>query len=74
MFDATGRHLGWWGVSRNATAEVLAQRELQRSQAMLDRLFRLSPDAVCVASMRDGRVLLANPAFLQFVGLRRSPR
>ena len=68
MFDATGRHLGWWGVSRNATAEVLAQRELQRSQAMLDRLFRLSPDAICVASMRDGRVLLANQAFLQFIG------
>ena len=72
VFDATGRHLGWWGVSRNATAEVLAQRELQRSQAMLDRLFRLSPDAVCVASMRDGRVLLANPAFLQFIGLDES--
>ena len=72
VFDATGRHLGWWGASRNATAEVLAQRELQRSQAMLDRLFRLSPDAVCVASMRDGRVLLANPAFMQFVGLEES--
>jgi PAS domain S-box-containing protein len=69
LFDATGRHLGWWGVSRNATAEVLAQRELQRSQTMLDRLFRLSPDAVCVVSLRDGRVLLANPAFMQFVGL-----
>ena len=69
LFDATGRHLGWWGVSRNATAEVLAQRGLQRSQTMLDRLFRLSPDAVCVASMVDGRVLLANPSFLQFVGL-----
>jgi len=69
VFDATGRHLGWWGVSRNATAEVLAQRELQRSQVMLDRLFRLSPDAICVASIRDGRVLLANPAFMQFIGL-----
>ena len=72
VFDATGRHLGWWGVSRNATAEALAQRELQRSQAMLDRLFRLSPDAVCVASIRDGRVLLANPSFLQFVGREES--
>jgi PAS domain S-box-containing protein len=72
VFDGTGRHRGWWGVSRNATAEVLAQRELQRSQAMLDRLFRLSPDAICVASIRDGRVLLANPAFLQFVGLAES--
>ena len=72
MFDATGRHLGWWGVSRNATSEVMAKRELQRSQAMLDRLFRLSPDAVCVVSMRDGRVLLANPAFMEFVGLDES--
>jgi PAS domain S-box-containing protein len=69
VFDATGRHTGWWGVSRNATAEVMAQRELQRSQAMLDRLVRLSPDAICVASTVDGRVLLANPAFLQFSGL-----
>jgi PAS domain S-box-containing protein len=55
-----------------------AQRELQRSQAMLDRLFRLfrlfrlSSDAVCVASMRDGRVLLANPAFPQFIGREES--
>ena len=69
VFDATGRHTGWWGVARNATAEILAQRELQRSQTMLDRLVRLSPDAICVASMIDGRVLLANPAFLQFTGL-----
>jgi PAS domain S-box-containing protein len=65
VFSATGRHTGWWGVSRNATAEMMAQRELQRSQTMLDRLVRLSPDAICVASLRDGRVLLANPAFLQ---------
>jgi PAS domain S-box-containing protein len=65
VFSPTGRHTGWWGVSRNATAEMLAQRELQRSQTMLDRLVRLSPDAICVASLRDGRVLLANPAFLQ---------
>ncbi len=72
VFDAAGRHQGWWGVSRNATAEMLAQRELQRSQAMLDRLFRLSPDAVCVASILDGRVLLANPSFLQLAGMSES--
>jgi PAS domain S-box-containing protein len=39
---------------------------------MLDRLVRLSPDAICVASMRDGRVLLANPAFLQLAGMTES--
>jgi PAS domain S-box-containing protein len=68
VFDARGRCTGWWGVSRNATAEMQAQRALERSQAMLDRLVRLSPDAICVASMRDGRILLANPAFLQLAG------
>ena len=55
-------------MSRNATAEMQAQRALERSQATLDRLVRLSPDAICVASMRDGRILLANPAFLQLAG------
>jgi PAS domain S-box-containing protein len=68
VFDARGRCTGWWGVSRNATAEMEAQRALERSQAMLDRLVRLSPDAICVASTRDGRILLANPAFVQLAG------
>jgi PAS domain S-box-containing protein len=69
VFDAAGRHTGWWGVSRDASAEIFARRELQRSQAMLDRLVRLSPDAICVASLIDGRVMLANPAFLTITGL-----
>jgi PAS domain S-box-containing protein len=68
VFDARGRCVGWWGVSRNATVEMEAQRALERSQAMLDRLVRLSPDAICVASTRDGRILLANPAFVQLAG------
>jgi len=67
--DAAGRFIGWWGVGRNVSADRLAQRQLKRSQAMLDRLVRLSPDAVNVASLRDGRILLANPAFMQFSGL-----
>src|SRR5262249_40121069 len=65
VIDPGGRCRGWWGVSRNATAEMRARRDLEHSQTMLDRLVRLSPDAICRASMRDGRVLLANPAFLQ---------
>jgi PAS domain S-box-containing protein len=66
--DADGQFVGWWGVSRNVTAERQAQRELNRSQAMLDRLVRLSPDAISVARLRDGRILLANPGFLQYSG------
>ena len=68
VVDERGRHTGWWGVGRNITAEVQAGHEAQRTRDMLDRLFQLSPDAICVASLRSGRVLLANPSYLQFVG------
>ena len=50
VFDANGRCTGWWGVCRNASAEMTARSELERSEAMLDRLVRLSPDAICVGS------------------------
>jgi PAS domain S-box-containing protein len=50
-------------------AERRTQHELQGSQAMVDRLVRLSPDAIVLARLTDGRVLLANPAFEQLAGL-----
>ena len=68
VVDASGRHDGWWGVCRSITAQVQAEHEARRTRDMLDRLFQLSPDAICVASLRSGRVLLANPSYLQFVG------
>ena len=68
MRDEAGRFLGWWGVSRNVTAEVQAQRELQRSREMLERLFRESPDAIFVAPIRNGRMMMFNEAFVQLTG------
>jgi len=71
-FDAQGEFCGWWGTSRNVTAERQAEQERRRSQAMLDRLVRLSPDAINVARLSDGVILLANPGFLHYTGLRES--
>ncbi len=68
MRDAQGRATGWWGVSRNVSAEVQAQAELKRSKALLERLFRESPDAITVASTRDGRILLLNDSFAHITG------
>ncbi|WP_284618340.1 PAS domain S-box protein [Aquabacterium humicola] len=68
MRDEAGRFLGWWGVSRNVTAEVQAQRELQRSRDMLDRLFRESPDAIFVAPVVSGQLTMFNAAFMQLTG------
>ena len=66
--DANGKFVGWWGISQSVTGEVLAAREHERSRALLDRLVRLSPDAIIVSSLRNGRILLANPGFLELVG------
>jgi PAS domain S-box-containing protein len=71
VLDAQGEHVGWWGISQDVTAEVLAQREHARSRALLDHLVRLSPDAITVASLATGKILLANPGFLAMVGLER---
>ena len=68
VVDAQGRHDGWWGVCRSVSAEVKAEHEARRSRDMLDRLFQLSPDAICVATLRGARMMLANPSFLAFVG------
>ncbi len=72
VFDAQGRFSGWRGVSRNVTAERLAQLAQRRAQAMLDRLVHMSPDAICVARLTDGRILLANAGFLRTAGLMES--
>ena len=72
VLNAAGRHVGWWGISQNVTGEVLAAREHERSRALLDRLVQLSPDAITVASLRDGRIMLANPSFLAMAGFTRA--
>jgi PAS domain S-box-containing protein len=69
VFDARGQCTGWWGVGHNVSAERLAEQARRRGQELLDRLVRLSPDAICVARVRDGQVLMANPAFGQMCDL-----
>ncbi|MGM9487922.1 PAS domain S-box protein [Ideonella sp. YS5] len=71
VHDETGKHVGWWGISQNVTGEVLAAREHERSRVLLDKLVRLSPDAITVASLRTGKILLANPGFLAMTGYER---
>jgi PAS domain S-box-containing protein len=69
VFDAEGRLTGWRGVSRNVTPERLAQLAQTRTRLLLDRLVDMSPDAICVARLADGVILLANPQFLRTAGL-----
>ena len=68
VFDEDGTHIGWRGVSHNITGERLALQQHQRTASMLDRLLRASPDAICVASIDDGRICFANSGFCTLVG------
>ncbi len=68
VHDPQGRFAGWRGVCRNITAERRAQREQQRSEAMLDRMVHMSPDPICVARLDTGAILLANAGFLAAAG------
>jgi PAS domain S-box-containing protein len=67
-FDDAGRLTGWWGVSRNVTEEVLGQRARQHQQHLLDGMVSTSPDGLCVARVKDGRIQLTNQSFLDLVG------
>ena len=71
VYDAEGRHTGWRGVSHNITGERLALQQHQRTAAMLDRVLRASPDAICVAHVADGRIRFANTGFCALVGRNR---
>ncbi|MFM2447183.1 MAG: hypothetical protein RI936_1630, partial [Pseudomonadota bacterium] len=69
VFDAEGVLTGWRGVGRNVTAERESELAQRRTEALLNRLYESSPDAICVVRASDACILLANAGFLKFTGL-----
>jgi PAS domain S-box-containing protein len=65
-FAPGGRFIGFWGVGRDVTAEVLAQRAVAASEARYRELFARSPSAVLLH--REGRVVEANDAAARLFG------
>ncbi len=65
-FSATGKFLGYWGVSRDVTAEHQARAAQARSEARYRELFDILPTALTLH--RDGVVLDANRAAAQLFG------
>ena len=67
-FDARGVFAGYWGVSRDATADVLAHQALQATETRYRALFNRIQTPLVLH--RDGAVLEANPAALSLFGDR----
>jgi PAS domain S-box-containing protein len=65
-FDARGAFVGYWGVGRDASAEVAAERAIASSEARYRELFERTPSPLVLH--RCGRVIDANAAALALFG------
>ncbi|HEX6018271.1 MAG TPA: PAS domain S-box protein [Burkholderiaceae bacterium] len=65
-FDHHGRFAGYWGVTRDITADVQMQQAMHATQTRYRDLFEVSPLALVVH--RDLCVVDANPAALRMLG------
>ena len=66
-FDERGIFLGYWGVTRDATADFKAREALLETEARYRELFIRMPSPIVLHRM--GRVLDANPAALKMLAL-----
>ncbi|RME20319.1 MAG: PAS domain S-box protein [Deltaproteobacteria bacterium] len=66
--DENGHVTGAYGIFRDVTAEVTAQRKLQRSEKTLRAIIESTADGILVISA-TGRVLHANSAFSRMWGI-----
>jgi PAS domain S-box-containing protein len=71
QFDPRGRFAGYWGVARDVTAEVQAQRARELSERRFRELFDRTPSAVILH--RRGRVVLVNQAAVTLFGYPSAP-
>ncbi|MCU0939703.1 MAG: PAS domain S-box protein [Burkholderiaceae bacterium] len=53
MFDGRGRFRGYWGVSRNVTADIEAQRARAASEQRFLDLFEMSPTAIVLHRRKE---------------------
>jgi signal transduction histidine kinase/ActR/RegA family two-component response regulator len=68
VFDGQGRLCAWQGVGRDVTEELRVKSESARRQALLDRLFTVTPDARGVLDLTSGRITLSNRGLQALTG------
>jgi len=69
--DASGSPVGTFGISRDITERMEAERRLLESEVRFRTAFMTGTDAFLIAGMSDGRIYEANDQFLAMYGYRR---
>lgn len=68
---ADKRLIGVYAIYQDVTERQRAERALRQSEERFSRIFRSSPDAISISSLKDGRYLEVNDGFLRLSGHRR---
>jgi len=66
-----GRPIGVTGFIMDVDDRVTAEQARRDSEEKLSKMFRLSPDAISISSVEDGRFLEVNEAYLRLSGYQR---
>ena len=67
-YGRDGRATELCGLLRDCTEGKLQQSALARTEDLLGKAFRASPDYMMIADLSEGRALAVNPAFEQITG------
>lgn len=63
---------GFLGIAYDVTERNEVSSRLRQSEEMLSRVLLQSPDAILITALKDGRILDANPGFVQITGYART--
>ena len=66
-----GRPIGVTGLIMDVHDRVKAEQALRDSEEKLSQLFRLSPDAISISTVEEGRYLEVNEAYVRLIGYPR---
>lgn len=71
MRSADGEITGFLGIATDISDRKQLASRLRQSEDIAARVLLQSPDAILITSLKDGRILEANPGFEQITGISR---
>ncbi|MEP7287870.1 MAG: PAS domain S-box protein [Chloroflexota bacterium] len=71
IYDPSGALIGIIGVSTDITERKRAEQALIQSESRFSKVFQLSPVAISITTLEDGRFVEINDSFVNLIGYTR---
>ncbi|TDQ83431.1 PAS domain S-box-containing protein [Dongia mobilis] len=69
--DGAGEIEGFLGIAADVSEQTQLAKRLRQSEEIAARVLLQSPDVILITSLKDGRILEANPRFREITGIER---